>query len=154
MTRKMQFYIQNSQKLITNLCILPSKNYKTKKEKNRTSKLPYCTIQRHSRVFLVNEMQTLTRHEVFSFSFFEKRLAYEVMTHDSDRGTCKGQREPTYYVVSTLKAAVNHSKIKMVTSRGSRFIDPTVQYVNWKIESFFFFFCLEKNVNWKLNIYF
>ena len=86
MTRKMQFYIQNSQKLITNLCILPSKNYKTKKEKNRTSKLPSCTIQRHSRVFLVNEMQTLTRHEVFSFSFFEKRLAYEVMTHDCDRG--------------------------------------------------------------------
>ena len=152
MTRKMQFYIQNSQKLITNLCILPSKNYKTKKEKNRTSQLPYCTIQRHSRVFLVNEMQTLTRHEVFSFSFFEKLLAYEVMTHDCDRGTCKGQREPMYYVVSTLKAAVNHSKIKMVTSRGSRFIDPTVQYVNWKIESFFF--GLEKNVNWKLNIYF
>ena len=76
----------------------------------------------------------------FSFSYFEKRLAYEVMTHDSDRGACKGQREPTYYVVSTLKAAVNHSKIKMVTSRGSRFIDPTVQYVNWKIESFFFYF--------------
>ena len=76
----------------------------------------------------------------FSFSFFEKRLAYEVMTHDCDRGTRKGQREPMYYVVSTLKAAVNHSKIKMVTSRGSRFIDPTVQYVNWKIESFFFYF--------------
>ena len=153
MTRKMQFYIQNSQKLITNLCILPSKNYKTKKEKNRTSKWPYCTIQRHSRVFWSTKRRLAYEvYEVFSFSFFEKRLAYEVMTHDCDRGTRKGQREPMYYVVSTLKAAVNHSKIKMVTSRGSRFIDPTVQYVNWKIESFFF--GLEKNVNWKLNIYF